>query len=73
MGDRLWWHPSLLFRLDNYRGDAVNVFGNVISMSMLGVRRDAPVGTTGLVPVRGPDDWGFDRFGVTSAMEVYAR
>ncbi len=35
MGYRLWWHPTMLYNRDNFRGDPENIFGNTISMNML--------------------------------------
>lgn len=38
---RVWWHTPALFNPENYFGNAENVFGNVCSLNVLAIRRDA--------------------------------
>lgn len=56
----LWWHLPPLFNPENYAGHAENVFGNIRSVNILGLHKDArrapPTGLE-LVPVEGVDDW----------------
>ncbi|MEW5728726.1 MAG: FkbM family methyltransferase [Pseudomonadota bacterium] len=58
LGYRLWWHLPPLFNPANYRMNADNAFGAIVSVNMLCLHRDDPrqVGA-GLRPVAGPEDW----------------
>ncbi len=72
LGYRLWWHASPLYRSENFRGNAENVFDYVMSMSMVGVHRDVEFAVDGLPPVSGPEDWGYDRFGISESKTLVA-
>ena len=38
---RVWWHTPALFNAENYFQNAENVYGNVCSLNVLAIRRDA--------------------------------
>ncbi len=58
LGYRLYWHLPRLFNPENYFGQAENVFGDVISINMLGVPEGGNAPVAGLHEVRSPqDDW----------------
>lgn len=42
LGYRLWWHLPRLFNPQNFRGEAENIFGSVISINMIGIPRETP-------------------------------
>ncbi|MGE4280490.1 MAG: FkbM family methyltransferase [Magnetospirillum sp.] len=54
---RLWWHLSPLYRADNFHGNPDNVFGNVLSINMLGLPMERKTAVTHLRPVEGVEDW----------------
>ncbi|HXI99859.1 MAG TPA: hypothetical protein VNH44_01470, partial [Micropepsaceae bacterium] len=55
-GYRLYWHLPRLFNPANYFGESLNVFGNTISVNMLGVPRSSPIAVTDLREITSPDD-----------------
>lgn len=38
---RVWWHTPALFNADNFFNNADNIYGNVCSLNVLAIRRDA--------------------------------
>lgn len=38
---RVWWHTPALFNPENHFGNSENVYGNVCSLNVLAIRRDA--------------------------------
>ena len=60
---RLWWHYTPLYREDNFRGNPVNVFGNVGSWNMVGVPREMDFPVQGLVEVTDSTAWRPGEFG----------
>lgn len=40
---RVWWHTPALFNADNYFQNTENIYGNVCSLNILAIRRDAEV------------------------------
>lgn len=58
LGYRLWWHLPPLYRADNWRGAAQDVFPGIVSINLLGLPGEWGARVEGLRPVRGPqDDW----------------
>lgn len=58
LGYRLWWHLPPLFRPDNWRGEAHDVFPGIVSINLLGLPAEWGADVAGLRPVHGPeDDW----------------
>lgn len=55
MGYRLWWHAPPLYNPENFRRDAENIFGKMVSINMLCLPREIDV-TINLPEVRSPDD-----------------
>lgn len=53
---RLYWHLPSLFNPGNYFGESRNVFGDVISVNMLGIPRTQSVNVNGLREIVSPDD-----------------
>lgn len=57
LGYRMWWHLPPLFNPANYRGNAVNVFGGMVSVNMLCLPEEDGRRVDRLRPVSGADDW----------------
>jgi FkbM family methyltransferase len=58
LGYDLYWHHPPLFNASNYYGNAVNEFGTIVSVNMLGIHRSQPSAINGLRRIEGPDsDW----------------
>jgi FkbM family methyltransferase len=56
-GYRLYWHTPALYRANNFRGDADNMFGNKVSVNMICIPAEIPQsGLTNLREVTGPAD-----------------
>jgi FkbM family methyltransferase len=55
-GYRLFWHLSPLFRADNFRNRADDVFGNIVSLNMLCIPPGQRIKVVGLREVRSPFD-----------------
>jgi FkbM family methyltransferase len=53
-GYRVYWHIVPIFRPDNWRGDAENIFGNVGTINMLCIPREREQSVTGLPEVLDP-------------------
>ncbi len=64
---RLWWHFAPLYRRNNFRGYAENVFGNVGSWNMVGVPREMDFPVQGLREVTDSATWLPAQFGNMSA------
>ena len=45
---RLFWHAPALFNRDNHSGQAENIYGNVVSLNMLGVPKGLDITVNGL-------------------------
>ena len=59
LGYRLWWHIPRLYREDNFRGHAVDIFNNSININMLALSSDDER-RVALKPIEGPQDWWKD-------------
>jgi FkbM family methyltransferase len=56
-GYRLYWHLPPLFSASNFRGDTENIFGNMVSVNMIGIPAEVPQSTlTNLREVTGSTD-----------------
>jgi FkbM family methyltransferase len=56
-GYRLYWHLPPLYSANNFRGDTENIFGNKVSVNMIGIPIEIPQSTlTNLREVTGPTD-----------------
>ncbi len=55
LGYRLYWHLPALFHPENYFSDRENVFGNVVSINMLGVPRSSSLVVQGLAEITSKD------------------
>jgi hypothetical protein len=56
-GYRLYWHLPPLYRPNNFRGDAENIFGGKVSVNMICIPHEIPqAALTNLREVKGPDD-----------------
>lgn len=53
---RLYWHLSTLFNAGNFFGATQNVFGNTVSVNMLGVPRERNLAVQGLREVASPEE-----------------
>lgn len=60
MGYRLWWHFTPLFNAGNIRGNTTNVFGNILSINLLGIPVERPANIRGMIPVTGPEETWLD-------------
>jgi len=56
---RLWWHLPPLFNPNNFSGVRENVFGNIISVNLLCVPKEAAANIGGLREVLSPNDRWF--------------
>lgn len=54
---RLYWHLPPLYLPDNFDRNPVNVFGDTVSVNLLGLPREAAAPAPPLRPVTGPEDW----------------
>jgi hypothetical protein len=56
-GYRLYWHLPPLYSANNFRLDPENIFGNKVSVNMIGIPAEIPQSTlTNLREVSGPTD-----------------
>jgi FkbM family methyltransferase len=56
-GYRLYWHLPPLYNVNNFREDKVNIFGNKVSVNMIGIPAEIPQSSlTNLREVTGPND-----------------
>ncbi len=56
---RIWWHLPPLFNPNNFSGVRENVFGNIISVNLLCVPKEAAANIGGLREVLSPNDRWF--------------
>ena len=63
---RLWWHFAPLYRPNNFRGNAENVFAQVGSWNMVGVPREMDLPIEGLREVTDSTTWLPAQFGNSS-------
>ena len=54
LGYAMYWHCPPLFNPQNYFGNPVNVFGDIVSANMVCVHRSAPIDVEGFRAVRVP-------------------
>ena len=55
-GYRLYWHLPPLYTANNFRADTENIFGNKVSVNMIGIPAEIPQSTlTNLREVTGPN------------------
>jgi FkbM family methyltransferase len=58
LGYQLFWHLSPLYRRDNFYRNAVNDFGQTVSINMLGIHSSIATNITGLKKIESPQsDW----------------
>jgi FkbM family methyltransferase len=60
LGYRLYWHLPPLFAPDNFAGNPVNVFADIVSVNLLGLPKESQASPPALRPVWGPEDWWQD-------------
>ena len=56
LGYKLYWHLPPLFHAENFFGNPVNVFQNIVSSNMLGIHASIQSAITGLTPIERPED-----------------
>lgn len=56
LGYRLYWHLPPLFNPANFFGASENVFGNMVSVNMIGVPKSAAIALAGFREVTSPTD-----------------
>ena len=54
---RLYWHLVNLFNGENFFGHKDNVFGNIVSLNMIGIPKTRDQKMTGMTEITGPQDW----------------
>ncbi|MCH7935880.1 MAG: FkbM family methyltransferase [Proteobacteria bacterium] len=54
---RLYWHLVSLFNGDNFFGQKNNVFGDIVSLNMIGIPKSRDQNMTGVTEITGPQDW----------------
>jgi hypothetical protein len=52
----MWWHVPPLFNPDNFRRNANNVFGVILSFNMLCLPRETPSQLEGFQEITKPED-----------------
>jgi hypothetical protein len=57
MNYELYWHIAPLFRADNFRGAATNIFAGLVAINMLCLPAERGLAASGGRRVTGPDDW----------------
>ncbi len=60
LGYDLWWHTPPLFNPENFRGVAHDIFGNIVSVNMIGIPAERDISVTKMRKVSGEDDWPLD-------------
>jgi FkbM family methyltransferase len=53
---RLYWHLPPLYNANNFRADADNIFGDKVSVNMIGIPAEVPQSLSNLREVTGPTD-----------------
>jgi len=56
MGYELWWHFPRMFNENNFAETATNIFGNTISINVIGVPKELKLPVSGFQKVAGPED-----------------
>jgi len=56
LGYKLYWHLPPLYHPDNFFGNTVNLFGNIVSSNMLGIHSSIQSSITGLTAIERPED-----------------
>jgi len=56
---RIWWHLPTLFNPNNFFGNNENIFGNIVSLNLLCVPKEAATNIDGLREVLSPNDRWF--------------
>lgn len=56
LGYKMFWHTPLLYHPNNFAGNVVNVFDQIVSINMLCLHRDRPHKIEGLPPVEVPGE-----------------
>jgi len=51
LGYRLYWHRPMLWNPQNFAGHKKNVFGEVVSLNMLGAHNESGIAVSGMEPV----------------------
>ncbi len=54
---RLYWHMVNLFNGENFFGHKDNVFGNIVSLNMIGIPKMRDQKMSGVTEITGPLDW----------------
>lgn len=54
---RLYWHRVSLFNGDNFFGKKDNVFGDIVSLNMIGIPKSQGQKMTGVTEITDPLDW----------------
>jgi len=57
LGYAMYWHLPPLFNVNNFAGNAENIFPDIVSINLFCVPREASVTVNGFRSVSGPDDW----------------
>jgi FkbM family methyltransferase len=65
LGYRLWWHVTPLFNPHNHFGEAENVFGELISINLLGVPEERRIDVRNLRAVAGADQTWREAFALS--------
>jgi len=55
MGYKLWWHLPRMYNPDNFRKDKENLFGNIVSVNMLCLPKEAKT-VVDMPEIKTPDD-----------------
>ncbi|HEY2134256.1 MAG TPA: FkbM family methyltransferase [Xanthobacteraceae bacterium] len=55
-GYRLWWHTPPLYNAENFLGNPLNVFGNILSFNMLGLPQESAQTPQGMREIKTPQD-----------------
>lgn len=56
----LWWHTPPLYNPDNFRRVSHDIFGNIVSVNMIGIPGERDITVTKMRKVSGEDDWPLD-------------
>jgi FkbM family methyltransferase len=54
LGYNMWWHLPRLYNPRNFDGNVTNIFGNIVSINLLCLPKEATTNVAGLRPVSGP-------------------
>jgi FkbM family methyltransferase len=56
LGYDLWWHIAPVYRPDNHENVPFDIFGNMVSVNMVGIPRGADIQMAGFKPILSPQD-----------------